>query len=359
MMLSEQTLFNLVRPPAAFRETMLEIVRTVDPHLVRAMQLQDGVNDAAWLRCRQMLDEYAIRPAKRIRAGLLYAGFKSAWRDDVIPDEMWRFAAAIELLHTFMLVHDDIADRSDVRRNGVALHKALAPSDPRKADNLGVVAGDYLFARAVELMLDTKLSFAPDVTRYYMEICRQTAAGQYLDLHLEDIPLKEVSLFQTMRVAQLKTARYGFVAPLVAGAKLAGADAAEQQLLERIGRLLGLSYQFVDDLIGMFGDSSVTGKPADSDFLEGKRTFPVVAAYVRADAATRSELDALWNAPKRNAGDLDKARSLITTAGGKTATQRVIQSTQRSARTLIGKLRSKETQRFLQQLNDELARRKA
>lgn len=342
--------------PPSFSETMRHVIGAVEPYIQHAVTVSEGVSDPMWSKARALIDEYATRPAKRVRAALLLAGFGLAWRDDEVPSELWRFAAGIELLHTFMLVHDDIADRSLVRRNGAALHRLL---DDRRGDDLGVIAGDYLFARAVEVMLETQLSHAAEASRYYMAVCRQTAAGQYLDLQLEQVPLAQVSLFQTMKVAQLKTARYGFVAPLVAGAKLAGAKGKELVLLERIGRLLGLSYQFVDDLIGMFGDSAVTGKPADGDFLEGKRTFPVVAAYVRADATTRLELDALWSAPARLPQQVHRARELIVGAGGKAATQRVIQSTQRAAGTLIQRLPAGPYRQLLQQLNDELARRKA
>lgn len=320
----------------------------VDHHIREALlSAEDEASDPTWGRCRELLSEYSLRPAKRVRAALLFSAFAlTDGRAGVAPG-LCRFAAGVELLHTFMLVHDDVADHATLRRNGPALHLLMG-------QDRAVVVGDYLFARAMEVMLSAPLAQATEVTRYYLQVCRQTAAGQYLDLHLGKVPLSQVSLFQTMKVAQLKTARYGFVAPLVAGARLAGATAPELQAFERVGRLIGLSYQFVDDLLGMFGDSALSGKSTDSDFLEGKRTFPVIAAYVRADAQQKLSMERMWSEP--HLSELAAARNLLVETGGKAATERVIRSTHKAARTLIEKLPHVGGHReFLLQLLHELS----
>src|SRR6185312_1095173 len=118
------------------------------------------------------------------------------------PDDdphVLRFAAAVELLHTFLLVHDDVADRAETRRGAAALHCILAHG--RKGEQLAVVAGDHLFACAVEAMLASGLPGAPAATAFYLGVCRETAVGQYLDLEVTRAPLGSVTLFQTMRIA--------------------------------------------------------------------------------------------------------------------------------------------------------------
>ena len=100
-------------------------------------------------------------------------------------------------------------------------------------EDLAVVMGDHLFARAIEVMLASGAPGAAEVTTWFLSVCRHTAVGQFLDLQLAAAPLQDVTLFQTLKVAHLKTARYGFVAPLVCGARLAGADEATLEALER------------------------------------------------------------------------------------------------------------------------------
>ena len=176
---------------------------------------EDGL-DGLWREARQSVREYVLRPAKRVRPALLTLGWLMARPEgfrDGVPEALLSFGAGLELLHTFMLVHDDVADRATTRRGGAALHEVFGGG--KHGDDLAVVAGDHLYARAVELMLS-----APEgvqATRYMLEVCRHTAAGQHLDLVLARAPLSSVTLFRTLKVADLKTARYGFVAPRRAG----------------------------------------------------------------------------------------------------------------------------------------------
>jgi geranylgeranyl diphosphate synthase type I len=249
------------------------------------------------------------------------------------------FATGLELLHTFMLIHDDVADRAPTRRGGPSLHRVL--SGGRSGEDLAVVVGDHVYSRAVEVMLSCGLPAAANATRYMMAICRHTAVGQYLDIDLARTPLGDVTLFQTLKVASLKTARYGFVAPLVAGAMLGGSPRPLIEQLERVGRQVGLAFQLRDDVIGLFGEDAIAGKDGGGDFVEGKRTFPVVAAWTRADAAGRQRLETLWHAAdRRGQAALARARAEVEGFGGRVATQRVIERMTRGARKTLEQLPS-------------------
>ena len=188
--------------------------------------------------------ETVLRPGKRVRPALVVTGYSLVRPGEAVPQGVYDFAAALELLHAFMLVHDDVADRAETRRGGKALHHLLGSP----GESLAIVAGDHLFARSIEGMLGCGLKEATAATRYMLAICRHTAVGQFLDLQLSETAVEEVTLFQTLRVAHLKTARYGFVAPLVCGAMLGGADADLLDVLSRIGRHAGLAFQLRDDL---------------------------------------------------------------------------------------------------------------
>jgi geranylgeranyl diphosphate synthase, type I len=320
---------------AALASFQMELERSLADLLV----LQDeAAMDPRWSRAMVEVRAYTLRRAKRVRPTLLLTGWAMASGDLMrgIPEGVKTFSAGLELLHTFMLVHDDVADRAETRRGGPSLHRLLATG--KAGEDLAVVVGDYLYARAVEVMLGSGMPHAAEATQYMMAICRHTAVGQYLDLDLGRTPLQDVTIFQTLKVANLKTARYGFVAPLVVGAMLGGGDKTLRDQLERIGRQVGMAFQLRDDLIGLFGEDDCAGKAGGGDFIERKRTFPVVAAWTRADAQGRAHLENLWNAEVRDERALASARAALETWGGRQATQRVIERMTRGARRMLQQL---------------------
>ena len=315
---------------APFPAAWLQEVRSrVDEHLRSLLASPDEDRlDPRWAWALEETRAFALRPAKRLRPALAIVGWSLARDDEPPPESVWRFAAAIELLHTFLLVHDDVADRAALRRGGPTLHLRLG-GEPHGAD-LAVVMGDHLFSRAVEAMLECDGPGVVGAVRYYLGVCRVTAAGQFLDLELSGAALGEVTLFQTLKVAMLKTARYGFAAPLVVGARLGGADDRLLAALERAGRQIGLAFQLRDDLLGLFGAPETTGKAA-GDWVAGKPTFPVIAAYARAPAAVREELEGLWRDRAHDAAACLRARELIEAHGGRAAAERAVARASRAA----------------------------
>ncbi|MCW5892844.1 MAG: polyprenyl synthetase family protein [bacterium] len=285
--------------------------------------------DPRWSAALGEARAFAARPAKRLRPALVVLGWGAARGLAAVPDGVWRFAASLELLHTFLLIHDDVADGAAIRRGGPALHRCLA--DGRRGEDLAVVVGDHLFARALEAMLESALPRAGEVARYWLGVCRSTAAGQFLDLALARTPLAEVTLFQTLRVGLLKTARYGFVAPLVGGARLAAAEPAVLRGLERVGRQVGVAFQIRDDLLGLFGEPACTGKPVLDDLVAGKPTYPIVAAYARAPAPVRADLDRLWSGGLDDPAGRARLLALVEAHGGRAAAERVIVHASRAA----------------------------
>jgi geranylgeranyl diphosphate synthase type I len=284
--------------------------------------------DVRWGRALAESRAYALRPAKRIRPALVAVGHGLARSGDPVSDDVWAFALGVELLHTFVLVHDDVADGAAVRRGGPALHRRLAVG--RRGKDLAVVCGDHLFALAVDAMLACELPATPAVVRYYLGICRETAAGQYLDLALSGAPLAAARPWQAVRVALLKTARYSVVAPLVAGARLGDGPPGLVRIVERIGRAAGLAYQLRDDLSGLFGDARCSGKPA-GDLEARKLTLPVLAAYERALAPVRHRMEVLWSA-RGDPAAVAEMRELVEVHGGRRAAERAIARATRTAR---------------------------
>ena len=136
---------------------------TLERHLEERLQAGDENLDGLWRGAQQTVREYVMRPAKRVRPTLLTLGWLMARPQDAQvepPAALLDFGMGLELLHAFMLVHDDVADRSPMRRGGPSLHAALGGG--KLGDDLAVIAGDHLYARAVELLL----AGGVDATRY-------------------------------------------------------------------------------------------------------------------------------------------------------------------------------------------------
>lgn len=327
----------------------------IEAALAELLQVDDEPADARWDAAMEQVREYVLRPGKRVRPALVVTGWSLVRPGEPVPSGVYEFAASLELLHAFMLVHDDVADRAETRRGGKALHHLLGSP----GESLAVVAGDHLFARAIEGMLSCGLARAADATRYMLAVSRHTAIGQFLDLQLAETPVEEVTLFQTLRVAHLKTARYGFVAPLVCGAMLGGADEAVLDAVSRVGRHTGLAFQLRDDLLGLFGDPAVTGKSGVADYLEGKRTFPLVAAFTRAHANGRAHLASLWTRAPKTEQDCREARAALELYGGRRATERAIERSEKAAQKALESLPATPARTVLAAMLHKLSRRAA
>ncbi len=295
----------------------------VDRRLNHALRLSRGEReDRRWAEALEEARRFALRPGKRLRPALLLVGFGLATGRSRIPQGLWSFAAGVEILHAFSLIHDDVADRADTRRGGPTLHRVLGPGS--LGENLAVVVGDCLFARALETMLDSRLPRADRALRHYLRVCRHAARGQFHDLDLSRVPLGKVTPAQSLGVARLKTASLGFAAPLVGGALLGGGEQPLCRALARVGHHLGLAFQIRNDLVGLFGEADFLGASSDRDLVQGTRTFPLVAAYRRAPRPGQSEIDDLWSRGIRDRAAVDRARTLVEAYRGRTAAERAV-----------------------------------
>jgi geranylgeranyl diphosphate synthase, type I len=275
----------------------------------------------------QELASLVDRPGKRIRPYLCVLGYdSSAFPGAARPEGVATFAAALELLHVFLLVHDDVADRADSRRGGPSLHVRLRPSSTQVSeverrhlgDQLAVVAGDWLYTRALHLMLEAS-GLAPErrtrALAHVLEICRSTAEGQYADLALSACDIGSVKVSDILEVYRLKTARYTFEGPLVAGAHLAGASDTTTEALARFSNHAGIAFQLQDDLLGLLASEERAGKPPLADLREGKKTWPLLTARSLLDCHDRSWLDGVLAGRNASAGDLSRVQALLRSTG--------------------------------------------
>ncbi|NLA65416.1 MAG: polyprenyl synthetase family protein, partial [Leucobacter sp.] len=204
-------------------------------------------------------------------------------------------ACALELFHAAALIHDDVIDRSDTRRGRPAAHRlfqAMHTEAGWRGDSAhfglatAVLLGDLLqswadelFQRACDATEDRAAALA--ARAHFNRMRSEVAVGQYLDVLEEQHPTfaeEQVQLERSTRVLVYKSAKYSVEAPLLIGAALAGASTEQERLLSEFGLPVGVAFQLRDDLLGVFGDAEITGKPAGDDLIEGKRTVLVTLA---------------------------------------------------------------------------------
>jgi geranylgeranyl diphosphate synthase type I len=277
---------------------------------------------------------------KRLRPAFAVWGFVAAAgrpSDDVVGP-LLDAAASFDLLHASALVHDDVMDSSDLRRGRPAAHRRFEAlhaeagwlgDGPAFGRAGAILLGDLLIMWSAQLLArsglpeDALARALPLVDLMRTEV----TCGQYLDMLVQAQPLPrwlpEVdgrpalagALADADRVTEHKTARYTVVRPLQAGAAVGGADSALLADLRAYGSPLGRAFQFRDDLLGVFGDPEVTGKPAGDDLREGKRTVLVAQAYARTDAAGRRLLVELLGDPDLGADGVARLQDVISASG--------------------------------------------
>lgn len=206
------------------------------------------------------------------------------------PEKALKAAAAIELTHTFSLIHDDIMDNDDTRRGKPAVHKVWG-------EPLAILAGDSLFAKSFELLsqsAEDNIAYerVVDALQVLTNSCINICEGQALDIAFEDT--FNVTKDEYMNMIYKKTGDL-ITASTTIGAIMGGASSNEIQALRTYGKQIGLAFQIQDDYIDLTGDESI-GKPVGSDLVEGKKTLMVVYALEKANKEDHDRLVELLEA---------------------------------------------------------------
>ncbi len=268
-----------------------------------------------------------VTGGKRLRASFVRAGWLAAGGVDGEAPAL-SAAAAIELLQGSALVHDDLMDGSDTRRGRPSVHRAFEAShrsrgrvgDPATfGASAAILMGDLLLSWSNELLVAAALSVAPaarDAAIDAYDRCKsEVTAGQFLDVVAQTHDV--VSVEDALAVARYKSAKYTVERPLQIGAALAGADADLLDRLSTVALPLGVAFQLRDDVLGVFGDPAVTGKPAGDDLREGKRTMLVARALQGLDATDRVRLMSALGTDE----GVETARGLVVASGAPAAVE--------------------------------------
>jgi len=251
------------------------------------------------------LAEFVLRGGKRLRPRLCLASYRiMTGRYEAPPRPVALAAASLEVFHAFMLVHDDLIDGSVVRRDRATLHEAIRlgadrPDDPaqrKRSCDLGLIAGDLLFALGMRLIARSGLDAAAAgrANRLLADMLFETGLGEALDVLYDGCPLEQLSEEQLVESYLRKTARYSVSGPLVLGALIAGTPGPASRALDRFGDLLGFGFQVQNDLDALDEDPDFGDHP---DLDGGKRTYVLWSTYQRLGDRGRRDLESTLAEP--------------------------------------------------------------
>lgn len=305
-------------------------------------------------------------PGKRLRPAFMVYGYRAAGGRE--NERILGASIALELLHSFALIHDDIMDRSPLRRGAPAVHEQFSREHRQK--NWKGDAGHYGTSQAI-LAGDLALSWADDILHQsgfpqkllehaierYALMKTELILGQYLDLLYANtgrqLTKPEIELIQTY-----KSSRYTIGHPLLLGAILAGAEEGLQKTLSRYAIPLGRAFQIHDDILGTFGSLKEVGKPTNSDIREGKQTILFYLARQRANPTEGQVLEAVLGNPRATSNEVQQVKEIILKTGAlQEAREQAATLTRQARRALQGTDLEEKVREFLAAVTDYLVKR--
>lgn len=279
---------------------------------------------------------------KHLRPLIILVAYRALGSENT--SKVHALAASFQLIHTASLVHDDVIDHAELRRGRPSLQKAFGA-------HTAIVTGDYLFVRAFQLaaVYDT------DVILKCGEASADLAQGEVMQENSRfDL---NIDRERYLRIVTYKTAN-AIAAGASSAGMVAGASAEVVTGLSEYGRDLGIAFQIRDDLLDIYGDSEVTGKPLYSDFREGLPTLPSVLAFERLSGKEREEFEKLFTTRNKRHGHLLRMRELCDAAGVDVLTQEEAVRWSRSAVAALDPLPASPYKELLERIAIGAAERK-
>ncbi len=315
--------------------------------------VRDHVDEFVRARCTAELDPAGFSlpgqlmidfasGGKCVRSVFVYLGWLSGGGGESEP--ALRAAASAELLHAFALVQDDVMDESLVRRGGPSAHQRLATwhknqelsgSSARFGESAAILLADLYLVWAERMLRESGVAAAAldRAWPHYDSMRSELAVGQLADL-TNDANLVP-SVGAVMDIARRKSGNYTVRRPLELGAAMAGCDETVMRVLGAYGEVIGEAFQLRDDLLGIFGDPSATGKPTGDDVREKKATIVIALADQLAAPSDRARLRDLWREAYIGEQGVALAQAVITESGARERAEQMIGDRVERARRLL------------------------
>jgi geranylgeranyl diphosphate synthase type I len=282
--------------------------------------------------------QLVLQGGKRLRPALVYYTYRACGGPS--DEQALPVALATELLHTYLLIHDDIMDHAEVRRGQPSAHARFRQAHQEHgfrgdAQDFGrsvaILLGDLAHTWAIELF--TGAERPRELTRCFSAMSEEVIGGQYLELLVAQ--RRSAREEELLRVLRLKSGCYTAERPIQLGALLAGAPEPVIAGLSRYGSAVGEAFQLQDDLLGMFGDAGTVGKPVGEDLKEGKFTFLIHHALAAATPEQRRLLESALGNPDLTDQEVDRVQRLLEETGARARVNEMVSERLRTARAAL------------------------
>lgn len=305
------------------------------------------------------ISDFTLASGKRIRPALVYYGFLAMGGKN--GEEIVEVSAGMELVHTFLLIHDDIIDRDEKRHNVPTVHeiyKKIGKKNGFSKDNehfgnsMAIIVGDMAAAMANEIIFNAR--FSPGIIIRALDkiqkIVYATIPGEMLDVIFENrggATEKEI-----LAMFEAKTSRYTFEGPLQLGGILAGCQEKDLKVFSRYSLPLGKAFQLQDDILGIFGEEKTLGKPVGSDIIEGKQTILLIKSLQNGSRSQKEMLKKLLRKKDLTKEELGIFRGIVRETGS-------LEYCQNLAKKFVGEslealkemdFKNQESQKFLEEI---------
>jgi len=273
----------------------------------------------------EVIAEFTLRGGKRLRPALTFYGFQ-CFNKNFSKKELIRVAMSNELLQSGLLIHDDVMDRSDLRRNKATVHRIFEkigardfswkvdfPEKNHFGQSLAICAGDICFSLAEDLILKSQFKHCLSAVACLNQVLKEVTFGQIIDARSSFE--KNFSVEDVLKIYQLKSATYTIETPLLVGAILAGAKKEELNRIKKFAFPLGVAFQIQDDILDLFGQSEKTGKEEGKDLKEGKRTLLILKTLEKISPKEKSFLEKKLGQPDLTKEDMEKIKKMIISSG--------------------------------------------
>jgi geranylgeranyl pyrophosphate synthase len=316
--------------------TLSELKALVDSEI--STEYLQATNSARFIdpSFAELLEEMAVfiqRGGKRFRPYLAYLLYVGLGGTD--STAITRAGAALEIFHNFLLIHDDIIDRDLVRYGGhniegSYLHKQLHSSTHRAEDHARAAAllgGDIAQSLALSACLKVPVSEKAQLAliKAFIDTTLVVAGGEFMDTLGSSLTHTSLTEEQIRSVYFHKTAQYTFYLPFQVACILTNQDEGVLSLVHKVAGPIGLAYQMRDDYLGIFGNTSQTGKPITSDVREGKQTLYYALMQSMCSAGDLADLDQLYGNPRATEEDVYRIREICNRSGATEAVEEQIQ----------------------------------